>query len=104
MPELEPRSTHTLQRMFERNPGVRSPLMLSKIREKIVAALRPGGYLLLGTFDPSEETYWSSRYLIRGGKRITRFFAAHRKLPMLDSNTLPCPRYEFIDALLQKAQ
>jgi SAM-dependent methyltransferase len=82
---------------------VRNPMILRKIREKIVAALNPGGYLLLGTFDPTDEAHWWSRFLIRGGSRIIEFFAAHPKLTMLDSNALPHPPYDFADALLQKA-
>ena len=51
----------------------------SRIRAKLVASLRPGGYLLIGAMKVAriyEEAWWA-RFLLRSGTHINRFFAAH---------------------------
>jgi SAM-dependent methyltransferase len=84
---------------------IRNPLLVRKIRERIVSSLKPGGYLLLGcwTIDPN-ASYWWSRHLLRGSRRITEFFASHPRLTLVESVVHPeTPTdSEFIDVLLQK--
>jgi SAM-dependent methyltransferase len=55
---------------------------LRAIREKLVDALEPGGWLLVGDVRQSEvyETSWWGRRLLCGGLRICEFMAAHRDL------------------------
>ena len=51
-------------------------------RDKLVRALRPGGYLLVGNSRQSEvfETSWWGKWMLRGGKRIAEFFGDHPRL------------------------
>jgi SAM-dependent methyltransferase len=85
---------------------IQSPFPLMKIREKIVAAMKPGGYLLLGcvSFNSPTDQSWWSRYLLRGGKQITEFFARHPKLSTVDSAIHPLATCNSIDLLLRKTQ
>jgi len=83
---------------------VRNPIALRKIRERIVSAMRPGGYLLVGfwTTDPNEG-YWWSPFFLRGGKHIGEFFADHPKLTVVDSSVAShSSTYENSDLLLRK--
>lgn len=59
-----------------------SPPDVRFARDKLVRALRPGGYLLLGNSRQSEvfETSWWGRWMLRGGKRIAEFFRDHPQL------------------------
>ena len=83
---------------------VRNPLSIRRIRGKVVASLRPGGYLLVGTFDPADQDFWWSRFMLRGGRRVVDFFSSHPKLRRLEWKILPYPGFEFVDALLQKRE
>lgn len=55
-------------------------------REKIVSALRPGGYVLVGDHKQcdSVENSWWSRHLIRGGKWVVRSFADDPALAVIE--------------------
>lgn len=83
---------------------VQSPFPLRRIRKKIVDAMRPGGYLLLGcvSFDSIVEQSWWSHYLLRGGKEINAFFATHPQLSLVDSAVHPLAECDSLDILLQK--
>lgn len=85
---------------------IQCPFPLIKIREKIVAAMKPGGYLLLGcvSFNSPADQSWWSRYLLRGGNQITEFFARHPKLITVDSAIHPLATCNSIDLLLRKIQ
>jgi len=76
------------------------PGTLHKIRDQFVAGLRPGGYLLVGDFRLGEmyETTWWSRHLLRGGKWITEFMAAHPALRRVATDSSDTHMY----VLLQK--
>lgn len=54
-------------------------------REKLVARLPPGGYLLVGNVRGNEvfESATWAKWLIRGGVRISEFFAADRRLTLI---------------------
>lgn len=58
------------------------PSLLRAAREKLVAALEPGGYLLVGDTCQGEpyESAWWARWLIRDGKWITAFMGKHPAL------------------------
>jgi SAM-dependent methyltransferase len=75
---------------------------IRKAREKLVAALRPGGYLLLGNSRqcPSCEGAWWTRWLLRGGKQIADFFRLHSDLTTIRSDTGRI----YCNALFQKRQ
>ena len=84
---------------------IRNPIYIHKIRTKLVDGLRPGGYLLIGTMKITEihEDAWWGRYLLRSGKRINGFFAAHEKLHVVETNQFYLGRdYTSYDILLQK--
>jgi len=85
---------------------IKCPFPLIKISEKIVAAIKPGGYLLLGcvSFNSPTDHSWWSRYLLRGGRQITEFFARHPKLRTVDSAIYPLTTCDSIDLLLRKTQ
>jgi SAM-dependent methyltransferase len=59
------------------------PSALRAARTKLVDALRPGGWLLLGNSRQSElfEQRWWGGWLVRGGRRIEGYVAAH---PLLE--------------------
>ena len=61
------------------------PLAIHNARRRLVAALRPGGLLLLGNSrqSPVFETSWWGKALIRGGLNIDAFFAQHAALRRL---------------------
>jgi len=83
---------------------IQNPLALGKIREKIVTALRPGGYLLLGcvSFASPVDKSWWSKFLLRGGEHINGFFARHPQLTVVDSAIHPLTRCDSFDILLRK--
>lgn len=58
-------------------------------RDKLVGALRPGGYLLVGDSRQSEvfETAWWGKWMLRGGVRIAEFFGDHPQLELVASET-----------------
>jgi O-antigen/teichoic acid export membrane protein/predicted TPR repeat methyltransferase len=66
---------------FESVPQLRA------IREKLVAALEPGGWLLVGDVRQTDvyETSWWGRRLLCGGYWISEFIAAHPGLRLVDS-------------------
>jgi SAM-dependent methyltransferase len=83
---------------------IRNPLHLRKVRARILRALKPGGYLLVGfwTVDPNEK-YWWSQYFLRGGKRLAKFFAAPAELTVVDTWKSDDPeRKGYFDLLLRK--
>src|SRR5258708_2610538 len=67
--------------LFYRPSDVRST------REKLVGALRPGGYLLLGNSRQNDifETSWWGKWMLRGGKRIAEYFGQHPQLDLVAS-------------------
>ncbi len=83
-----------------------NPLLLRKVREKLVRGLRPGGYLLIGSssHDDINEKAWWSRYLLHGGQRINAFIAEHRELSVVDSAIHRLPGSASCDILLRKTQ
>jgi predicted TPR repeat methyltransferase len=92
-------AVHTLEYL-------QNPVALRRIRKKIVSALRPGGYLLLGCvcFDAVNEQSWWSRYLLRGGKQINAFFMRHSDLTLVDSATHALETCVSQDILLRKVR
>ncbi len=85
---------------------IQNPIPLRRIREKIIAAMTPGGYLLLGcvSFESPNERAWWNRYLLHGGKQINSFFARHPKLTLVDSAIHPLGECDSLDILLRKVQ
>ena len=65
------------------------PRDVHNAREKLVSALRPGGYLLLGNSLQNDifETSWWGKWMLRGGKRIAEYFSAHPQLELVASET-----------------
>lgn len=63
------------------------PAEIKDARDKLVSALRPGGYLLLGNSrqSPIFETSWWGRWMLRGGKQISDLFARHPRLELVSS-------------------
>ncbi len=78
------------------------PRRLRAACAKIVAALRPGGYLLAGNPRQSEvsETARWGRWLIRGGKWIDAFLAGHPALRVAAT----APTGSYVDTLFQKVR
>lgn len=71
-----------------------------KIRTSLVAALKPGGYLLLESAVSQNSTVdeaWWSKYLIRG-KWINPFIAEHQELEVVENTVLDI----FVITLLRK--
>lgn len=64
------------------------PADVHKACRKLVSAVRPGGYLLLGNSRQNEifETAWWGRWLLRGGKRIAEHFVRHPRLQLIASD------------------
>jgi len=62
---------------------------LREARDKLVAAARPGGYLLIANPRQAEifETAWWGRRLLRGGKWINTFMAEHHDLRLVTAVT-----------------
>jgi 2-polyprenyl-3-methyl-5-hydroxy-6-metoxy-1,4-benzoquinol methylase len=58
-------------------------------RDKLIGALRPGGYLLVGNSRQSEvfETSWWGKWMLRGGKRIAEFIRDHPQLEFVAGET-----------------
>jgi SAM-dependent methyltransferase len=84
---------------------IRNPLYIRKARTKLVDSLRPGGYLLVGTMMVTDiyETAWWGRYLLRSGRRINNFFAAHPALKLVQTAEFHLGTdYVAYDVLLQK--
>lgn len=84
---------------------VRNPLQIRRIRRKLVNGLCPGGYLLIGTMkvaDIYEDSWWGP-FLLRSGKTINHFFAAHPALQVIQSEMFNLgTEYTAYETLLQK--
>lgn len=68
-----------------------SPFEVRRRRERVIAQVKPGGYLLLNNHRISEfieQTRWSA-WLIQGGKRVNEFYAAHPELEVLGTIVTP---------------
>jgi len=65
------------------------PQLVRAARARLVRALAPGGYLLLGNSRQGElfETAWWGRVLIRGGRWIDRYVGAHPDLERVGTGT-----------------
>jgi SAM-dependent methyltransferase len=76
------------------------PAALRAAREKLVAALEPGGYLLVGHPRQGEvsESAWWGRWLIRGGKWIDVFLRRDSRLAAVSTAS----ENMYIDTLFQK--
>ena len=84
---------------------IKNPLALRRVREKLVRGLRIGGYLLLGSCtgdNEFREGLWWSRFMLRGGYRINRFFAAHPALTVVDTAIHPLSGSISRDVLLRR--
>jgi len=81
---------------------LQKPADYRRVRAKLVEALRPGGYLLLGSTVQSEEIEqsWISRWLIRG-TQINSYVGRHPALTLLacEQDQCACP---FQHSLFQK--
>lgn len=74
---------------------------LRAAREKVIAALPPGGYLLIGNVRGNEifeHARWA-KWLIRGGKRISEFFGSDDRLSLIaqESDDL------YVESLFQRS-
>jgi hypothetical protein len=61
------------------------PADLHAAREKLIAAMLPGSYLLIGNVRGNEffeQARWT-KWLIRGGKRISEFFGCDDRLKLI---------------------
>ena len=76
------------------------PADVRNAREKLVAALAPGGYLLLGGSRQNLffETSWWGKFMLRGGKRLAEFFCEHSDLELVAMKTGDI----FVNALFRK--
>jgi len=65
------------------------PLALRRLRKVLASSVSPGGFLLFGNSLQSRvfETSWWGRHLLRGGRHINAFFAAHPELEIVGSCT-----------------
>ena len=84
---------------------IRNRNALSRIREKVIASLRNGGYLLLGHVsnnDFIEAASWSKN-LIRGGRNITAFMGGHPALQVVESREIELVNCRSIETLCQKS-
>jgi len=84
---------------------IRNPVYVRRARAKLVNALRPNGYLLVGTMKVMEihEKAWWGRYFLRSGKRINAFFAEHPALKVVRTAEFYLGKdYVSYDVLLQK--
>ncbi len=70
---------------------IQRPATLRAVRNKLIDALRPGGYLLLGNTVTTDriERSWVGRILIRG-TRINDFFARDSRLETIASSLDQC--------------
>ncbi|MBI4463147.1 MAG: methyltransferase domain-containing protein [Acidobacteria bacterium] len=83
---------------------IRSFRALRRARTKLVDALRPGGYLLIGNFsgnEPGEKAWWG-RYFLRGGERISDFMVQHPALRVVNKAVISMGDDVSIDVLCQK--
>lgn len=80
---------------------VHRPSTIAIIRDRMVAALNPGGYLLIGTTVSEVQNTWLGRKLLRG-TRIDDFFAEHPELETVASTVDECAM-AFEHLLLRKA-
>jgi glycosyltransferase involved in cell wall biosynthesis/SAM-dependent methyltransferase len=86
---------------------IKNPLMIRRVRENLVRALQPGGYLLLGSCtgdNEFREGLWWSRYMLRGGRRINEFMASHPALSIIQAEINPLPGSISRDILLRKTK
>jgi len=84
---------------------VRNPLIIRRVRTKLVNSLRPGGYVLMGTMRVAEiyEDAWWGRFLLRSGQQINNFFARHPALKVVRTAEFHLGKdYLAYDVLLQK--
>ncbi len=68
----------------------RSPISLRRIRAKVVAGLRPGGFLLLGNLSWPElslQNSWRHRFLVLGGERLNALMTRGPELKVIDTAT-----------------
>lgn len=70
---------------------IQRPSTLRQVREKLTAALRPGGYLLLGNTVTTQriERTWVGKILLRGTV-INDFFARDRRFEVIASSLDQC--------------
>lgn len=63
------------------------PSDVRNARDKLVSAVRPGGYLLLGNSRQNDiyETARWGKWMLRGGRRIAECFAEHPRLTLVGS-------------------
>ena len=61
------------------------PADVRNARDKLVGAIRPGGFLLLGNSRQNDiyETALWGKWMLRGGKRIVECFAEHPRLALV---------------------
>jgi O-antigen/teichoic acid export membrane protein/2-polyprenyl-3-methyl-5-hydroxy-6-metoxy-1,4-benzoquinol methylase len=84
---------------------IRNPIYVYRARAKLVAGLRPGGFLLVGTMKIGEvwENAWWGRYFLRSGKRINAFFAQHPALKLVKTTEFYLGKdYVSYDVLFKK--
>ncbi len=64
------------------------PRVLRSVRDKVVEALNPGGYLLVTNSAMSEvmERSWWGRLLVRGGRHINNDVARHPELEVVEDH------------------
>lgn len=65
------------------------PSHVRTARDKLVSAVRPGGYLLLGNSRQNqifESARWG-KWMVRGGQRIAECFAEHPRLRLVAAET-----------------
>lgn len=79
---------------------IENPLHLMQIRSRLVAALAPGGMMLMGNSindDVSHKAWWG-QLLIRGARWMARYFAQHPKLQLVEE----CEMEAHLDCLYRK--
>ena len=76
------------------------PRQVRMICNKLVQALCPGGYLLVGNSRQNQwfETSWWGRAMLRGGVHISRFFGEHAELETVGDDL----RSWYVNTLFQK--
>lgn len=64
------------------------PAAFKEVRANLIAALKPGGYLVIVVArNKTFETMWWSRLLLRGGKNIRDFVGGHPSLQLVYAET-----------------
>ncbi len=83
---------------------IQRPSTLKRVRQKLIDALKPGGYLLLGNTvtDQRIENRWIGKVLIRGTV-INDYFACDHKLEKIASSLDQCI-CPFAHILLRKVE